>query len=49
MTTQMAKRILIVEDGGDLRATFVAVLTWVGGYETIEAVNGREAVEKAFS
>jgi two-component system cell cycle response regulator DivK len=49
MTTQMAKRILIVEDGGDLRATFVAVLTRVGGYETIEAVNGREAVEKAFS
>jgi CheY-like chemotaxis protein len=45
----MAKRILVVEDGGDLRATFVAVLTRVGGYETIEAINGREAIEKAVS
>jgi two-component system, cell cycle response regulator DivK len=45
----MAKRILVVEDGGDLRAIVVAVLTRVGGYETIEAANGREAVEKAVS
>jgi CheY-like chemotaxis protein len=45
----MAKRILVVEDGGDLRATFVTVLTRVGGYETIEAINGREAIEKSVS
>jgi CheY-like chemotaxis protein len=45
----MAKRILVVEDGGDLRAVVVAVLTRVGGYETIEAANGREALEKAVS
>jgi CheY-like chemotaxis protein len=43
----MGKRILVVEDGGDLRAIVVAVLKRVGGYETIEATNGREAVEKA--
>jgi two-component system cell cycle response regulator DivK len=40
---------LVVEDGGDLRAVVVAVLTRVGGYETIEAANGREALEKAVS
>jgi CheY-like chemotaxis protein len=45
----LAKKILVVEDGGDLRATFVAVLTRVGGYETIEAINGREAIEKSVS
>jgi two-component system cell cycle response regulator DivK len=45
----MAKRILVVEDGADLRAVVVAVLTRVGGYETIEAANGREAVAKAVS
>jgi CheY-like chemotaxis protein len=46
---QMAKRILVVEDGGDLRAIVVIVLRQVGGYETIEAANGREAMEKAVS
>jgi two-component system, cell cycle response regulator DivK len=45
----MAKKILVVEDGFDLRAIVVAVLTRVGGYETIEATNGREALEKAVS
>ena len=45
----MAKRILVVEDGRDLRAIVVAVLTRVGGYETIEAANGREAVDKAIT
>jgi two-component system, cell cycle response regulator DivK len=45
----MAKRILVVEDNIELRALVVAVLTRVGGYETIEATNGREAVEKAVS
>jgi hypothetical protein len=33
--SEMAKRILIVEDGGDLRAIVAAVLTRVGGYATI--------------
>lgn len=45
----MAKRILVVEDGADLRAVIIAVLTRVCGYETIEAVNGREAVARAVS
>jgi CheY-like chemotaxis protein len=45
----MAKRILVVEDGADLRAVVVAVLTQVCGYETIEAANGREAVAKSVS
>jgi two-component system, cell cycle response regulator DivK len=45
----MAKRILVVEDGADLRAVVVAVLTQVCGYEAIEATNGREAVAKAVS
>jgi two-component system, cell cycle response regulator DivK len=45
----MAKRILVVEDGPDLRAIVAAVLTRVGGYETIEAASGRKAVEKAVS
>jgi two-component system, cell cycle response regulator DivK len=37
----------VVEDGVDLRAVFVSVLTRVCGYETIE--NGKEAVERAVS
>jgi len=45
----MAKRILVVEDGADLRAVVVAMLTQVCGYETIEAANGREAVAKSVS
>ena len=45
----MAKRILVVEDGADLRAVVVAVLKRVCGYEIIEAADGREAVAKAVS
>ena len=45
----MAKRILVVEDGADLRAVVVAALTRVCGYEIIEAADGREAVAKAVS
>jgi two-component system cell cycle response regulator DivK len=45
----MAKRILVVEDGAELRAVVVAVLTQVCGYEAIEATNGREAVAMAVS
>ena len=45
----MAKRILVVEDGVDLRTVVVAALTQVYGYEAIEAANGREAVAKAVS
>lgn len=43
----MVKRILIVDDFVDLRTVLAAVLTRVCGYETIEAANGRQAVEKA--
>ena len=45
----MTKRILVVEDGVDLRTVVVAMLSQVCGYETIEAANGREAVAKALS
>ena len=45
----MAKRILVVEDGVDLRAVVVAMLTQICGYETIEAANGKEAVARAVS
>ena len=45
----MAKRILVVEDGVDLRTVVVAVLKQVCGYETVEAANGKEAVEMAVS
>ena len=43
----MSKRILVVEDRDDLRTILVAILTRFCGYETIEAANGAEAIEKA--
>ena len=43
----MSKRILVVEDRDDSRTILVAILTRFCGYETIEAANGTEAVEKA--
>ena len=43
----MAKRILVVEDRDDSRTILVAILTRLCAYETIEAANGTEAVEKA--
>ena len=46
---RMGKRILIVEDRDDSRTILVALLTRLCGYETIEAANGAEAVEKAAS
>src|SRR5215467_226591 len=45
----MAKKILVVEDGADVRSVVVAMLTRICGYEAIEAANGREAVTKAVS
>jgi len=45
----MAKRILVVEDRDDSRTILIAILTRFCGYETIEAANGTEAVEKAVS
>jgi two-component system, cell cycle response regulator DivK len=45
----MAKRILVVEDRDDSRRILVAILTRFCGYETIEAANGTEAVEKSVS
>ena len=45
----MAKRILIVEDRDDTRTILVAILSRLCGYETIEAANGTEAIEKAAS
>jgi CheY-like chemotaxis protein len=43
----MRKRILVVEDRDDLRTILVAILKRFCGYETIEAVNGAEAIKKA--
>jgi two-component system, cell cycle response regulator DivK len=43
----MSNRILVVEDRDDLRTILVAILTRFCGYETIEAANGAEAIEKA--
>ena len=43
----MSKRILVVEDRDDLRTILVAILKRFCGYETIEAANGAEAIEKA--
>jgi len=45
----MAKRILVVEDGADVRSVVVTLLTQICGYEAIEAANGKEAVTKAVS
>src|SRR5262245_44439997 len=45
----MAKKILVVEDGADVRSVVVALLTRICGYEAIEAANGNEAVAKAVS
>jgi two-component system cell cycle response regulator DivK len=43
----MSKRILVVEDRDDSRMILVAMLSRFCGYETIEAANGAEAIEKA--
>ena len=43
----MSKRILVVEDRDDLRTILVSILRRFCGYETIEAANGAEAIEKA--
>jgi CheY-like chemotaxis protein len=45
----MSKRILVVEDRDDARTILVAILRRFCGYETIEAANGTEAIEKAVS
>ena len=43
----MSNRILVVEDRDDLRTILVSILRRFCGYETIEAANGAEAIEKA--
>ena len=45
----MVKKILVVEDGADVRSVVVALLTRICGYQAIEAANGNEAVAKAVS
>lgn len=45
----MHKRILVVEDRDDSRMILVAILKRFCGYDTIEAANGAEAIEKAVS
>jgi len=43
----VGKRILVVEDRDDSRMILVALLRRLCGYDTIEAANGAEAIEKA--
>ena len=45
----MAKKIVVVEDGADMRSVVVALLTRICGYEAIEAASGNEAVARAVS
>ena len=45
--TPVRKRILVVEDRDDTRTILVTILRRFCGYETIEAANGTEAIEKA--
>jgi two-component system, OmpR family, alkaline phosphatase synthesis response regulator PhoP len=44
-----AGRILVVDDSDDMRSFLVLLLERSGGYETLEAATGEEAVEKAIS
>src|SRR5215475_10688857 len=44
---ELKKRILVVEDRDDSRTILVALLNRFCGYDTIEAANGAEAIEKA--
>jgi len=44
----LAKRILLVDDSDDLRS-FLIIMLQSYGYETIEAITGKEALEKAIS
>jgi CheY-like chemotaxis protein len=42
-------RILVVDDSDDVRSFLVLLLERSGGYQTLEAGTGQEAVEKAIS
>ena len=44
-----ARRILVVDDNDDVRSILVVLLERSGGYETLEAGTGEEAVEKVIS
>jgi CheY-like chemotaxis protein len=44
-----AARILVVDDSDDVRSFLVLLLEQSGGYKTLEAGTGVEAVEKAIS
>ena len=44
-----ARKILVVDDNDNVRSFLVLLLEQSGGYETLEAATGEEAVEKAIS
>ena len=44
-----AGRILVVDDSDDVRSFLAHLLERSGGYETLEAATGEDAVEKAIS
>jgi CheY-like chemotaxis protein len=45
----MAKKILVVEDVEDSRAILVIILQRFCGYQTLEAANGTEAIQKTLA
>jgi two-component system, cell cycle response regulator DivK len=44
-----ARKVLVVDDNHNVRSFLVLLLEQSGGYETLEAATGEEAVEKAIS
>ena len=44
-----ARKLLVVDDNDNVRSFLVLLLDRSGGYETLEAATGEEAVEKAIS
>jgi CheY-like chemotaxis protein len=44
-----ARKILVVDDNDNVRSFLVLLLERSGGYQTLEAATGEEAVEKAIS
>src|SRR4030095_6045655 len=44
-----ARKVLVVDDNDNVRSFLVLLLEQSGGYETLEAATGEEAVEKAIS
>src|SRR5262249_56087196 len=44
-----ARKVLVVDDNDNVRSFLILLLEQSGGYETLEAATGEEAVDKAIS